>query len=59
MNTARRNLIFQKSENVFVADRGLLEKKLAWQHDKFRPGDEYRATCGCKVDADETAIYKP
>jgi hypothetical protein len=37
----------------------LLEKKLAGQPDDFRPGDEYRATCGYEVNADQTAIYKP
>jgi hypothetical protein len=35
------------------------EKKLAEQRDEFRPGPEYIAKWGYKVDADETAIYLP
>jgi arylsulfatase A-like enzyme len=36
-----------------------LKKKLAEQRDEFRPGPEYIAKWGYKVDADETAIYLP
>jgi topoisomerase IA-like protein len=37
----------------------LLIKKLAAQHDEFRPGAEYVAKWGYKVDTNETVVYKP
>jgi arylsulfatase A-like enzyme len=37
----------------------LLKKKLAEQHDDFRPGAEYIAKWGYKVDAKGTMPYKP
>ena len=37
----------------------LLKKKLAEQHDEFRPGPEYIAKWGYKVDAKGTAPVKP
>ena len=37
----------------------LLKKKLAEQHDEFRPGAEYIAKWGYKVDAKGTAPYAP
>ena len=37
----------------------LLNKKLAAQHDDFRPGPEYIAKWGYKVDADETVRFEP
>ena len=37
----------------------LLKKKLAEQHDEFRPGAEYIAKWGYKVDAKGTVSYAP
>ncbi|HEX8915399.1 MAG TPA: sulfatase [Humisphaera sp.] len=37
----------------------LLAKKLAAQHDEFRPGPEYVKKWGWPVDKDETVPYKP
>ena len=37
----------------------LLNKKLAEQHDEFRPGPEYVAKWGYKVDTNGTVVYKP
>ena len=38
---------------------GLLRRKLASQHDEFRPGAEYIAKWRYVVDANETAVYEP
>ena len=37
----------------------LLKKKLAEQHDEFRPAEEYIRKWGWKVDRSGTAPYKP
>ncbi len=54
------NLI-EKPEHAALQSRldALLKKKLAEQHDEFRPGPDYIAKWGYKVDADETARYRP
>jgi arylsulfatase A-like enzyme len=55
------NNLVGKIEHAELESRldSLLTRKLASQHDEFRPGPEYIAKWGYKVDADETAIYKP
>jgi arylsulfatase A-like enzyme len=37
----------------------LLKKKLAKEHDDFRPGPEYIKNWGYKVDTNETVVYTP
>jgi hypothetical protein len=37
----------------------LLKKKLAEQHDEFRPATDYIRQWGWKVDASGTAPYRP
>jgi arylsulfatase A-like enzyme len=37
----------------------LLKKKLAEQHDEFRPGPEYVKKWGYQVDTNETVVYTP
>ena len=57
----RSHNLVGKPEHAALQDRleALLKLKLAEQHDDFRPGPDYFAKWGYKVNADETAIYKP
>ena len=54
------NLVGQADRAKLQTDmKVLLVKKLAEQHDDFRPGPEYIKKWGYKVDADETAPFLP
>ena len=54
------NLVGKTAHAKFQAELDAsLSKKLAAQHDEFRPGPEYVKKWGYKVDADETARYLP
>ncbi len=54
------NLVGKREyENLQAQSEELLHKKLVAQHDEFRPGAEYVAKWGYKVDTNETVVYKP
>jgi arylsulfatase A-like enzyme len=54
------NLVGKPEHGKLQAEmEALLKKKLAEHHDDFRPGAEYIAKWGYKVDAKGTAPYKP